>query len=194
MQTLAEPATIALEASGHYWFGLQRALDQQGFVVQVINPLQPQGLRTARVRKTKTGPRDAWVVADLVRIGRARAHYVPDDTILQLRALTRFRWTLVDQIGNAKRRLLGVLDRVFPEFAEHFSAPFGTSARELLARAASAAECAVPDVDDRTTLLQRTSRPRLGRAKAMAIQRSAADSLGLPALAPASRFEIHESF
>lgn len=105
LTALDSPATIALEASGHDWLGLQRALDQHGFAVQVINPLQTHGLRTAEVRKLKTDPRDALVVADLVRIGRARANYGPDDTILPLRALTRFRWTLVDQIGDATRRI-----------------------------------------------------------------------------------------
>jgi transposase len=190
LTALDGPATIAMEASGHYWLGLQRCLDQQGLPVRVINPLQTQGLRTAGVRKTKTDQRDALVVADLVRIGRARANYVPDDTILQLRELTRFRWTLMDQIGDAKRRILGVLDRVFPEFADHFSDPFGTSARELLARAASAAEFAALDLDELTTLLQRASRKRFGRDKAKAIQRSAADSLGLATLGAAARLEI----
>jgi transposase len=138
LQALEEPATIALEASGQYWLGLQRFLAGQGLTVQVVNPLQTSGLRKVGVRKTKTDRRDALVLADLVRINRARPNYVPDDTILQLRELTRFRWGLVDQIGNAKRRILGVLDRVFPEFADHFSDPFGVTARQLLTQAARA--------------------------------------------------------
>jgi transposase len=189
-RALEAPATIGLEASGHSWLGLQRRLDAQGLAVQVINPLQTDGLRPLGVRKTKTDRRDAFVVADLVRIGRARPSYVPDDTILQLRELTRFRWGLVDQIGDAKRRVLAVLDRVFPEFADHFSDPFGTSARELLARAASAADCAALDLDELTGLLERASRQRFGRDKAAALQRSAAESLGLAALGAAARLEL----
>jgi len=190
LQTLAEPATIALEASGHYWLGLQRCLHQQGLSVRVVNPLQTERLRGLSVRKTKTDRRDAAVLADLVRIGRARANYVPDDTLLKLRELTRFRWTLMDQIGDAKRRILGVLDRVFPEFADHFSDPFGTSARELLTRAASAAEFAALDLDELTTLLQRASRKRFGRAKAEALQQAATNSLGLATLAEAARLQL----
>jgi transposase len=190
LQALEGPATIALEASGHYWLGLQRGLEAQGQSVQVVNPLQTQALRTMGVRKTKTDRRDAFVLADLVRIGRARRNYVPDDTVLQLRELTRFRWGLVDQIGDAKRRLLAVLDRVFPEFAEQFSDPFGVSARELLSRAATAADFAALDLDELTSLLERASRKRFGRDKAEAIQRSAASSLGLAALGPAARIEV----
>lgn len=192
LQGLDGPATIALEASGHYWLGLQRGLEGQGLCVQVVNPLQTQALRTLGVRKTKTDRRDAFVLADLVRIGRARPNYVPDDVMLQLRELTRFRWGLADQIGDAKRRLLAVLDRVFPEFADQFSDPFGASARELLSRGATAADFAALDLDldDLTTLLEQASRKRFGRDKAQAIQRSAAGSLGLAALGPAARLEI----
>jgi transposase len=190
LQELAEPATIALEASGHYWLGLHRGLAARGQSVQVVNPLQTKALRPVGVRRIKTDRRDAFVLADLVRIGRARPNYVPDDTMLQLRELTRFRWGLVDQIGDAKRRLLSMLDRVFPEFAEHFSDPFGVSARELLSRAATAADFAALDLDELTGLLERVSRKRFGRDKAEAIQRSATNSLGLSALGPAARIEV----
>ena len=190
MQALPEVPSIALEASGHYWLGLQRRLALDGYQIQAINPLQAQAFRSTGIRKTKTDRRDAFVLADLVRIGRARPNYVPDDTILQLRELTRFRWDLVDRIGDAKRRVLTVLDRVFPEFADQFSDPFGTSARELLQRAASAAEFAELDLDELTQLLERASRKRFGRAKAEALQRTARESLGVPALGRAAELEI----
>jgi transposase len=162
-----------------------------GHPVHVINPLRTDALRTAGLRKTKTDRRDACVLADLVRIGRARPNYVPDDLILQLRELTRFRWDLVDCIGNAKRRVLTILDRVFPEFAGHFSDPFGASARELLDRAASASDFAALDLGELTRLLERTSRKRSGRVKAEALQQAAQDWLGLAALAPVAQLEVH---
>ena len=190
VQALGEPATIGLEASGSYWLGVQRRLAAAGLTVQVINPLQTEAFRTTGVRQTKTDGRDALVVADLVRIGRARPSYVPDDTILQLRELTRFRWGLVDQVGDAKRRVLTVLDRVFPEFAAHFSDPFGASGRELLRQAASAADFAALDLGEVTALLERASRKRLGRAQAEALQQAAVDSLGLTALGTVAGVEV----
>src|SRR5262245_27037159 len=190
LQSLDEPVTIALEASGHYWLGIQRRLVARGYAVQVINPLQTDAWRTAGIRRTKTDRRDAFILADLVRIGRARPNYVPDDAILQLRELTRFRWSLADQIGDAKRRLLTVLDRVFPVFAAQFSDPFGASARELLDRAASAADFAALDLAEVTATLERASRHRLGAAKAEALHRSARDSLGLAALGPSAQLEV----
>ena len=190
LQALGEPVTIALEASGHYWLGIHRRLVAQGYAVQVINPLQTDALRNAGIRRAKTDRRDAFILADLVRIGRTRPNYVPDDTILQLRELTRFRWGLADQIGDAKRRILTVLDRVFPEFADQFTDPFGTSARALLDRAASAADFAALDLAEITALLERVSRHRLGADKAGALHRCAQDSLGLVALAPSAQLEV----
>lgn len=81
-------------------------------------------------------------------------------------------------------------DPVFPEFADHCSDRFGTTARELLARAASAADFAALDPGKLTALLERASRQRFGRDKAKAIQCSAADSLGLATLGAAAHLEI----
>jgi transposase len=190
LAALPEPAHVAMEASGHYWLGLERCLRQGGVPVHVVNPMQVHAFRDTGIRRTKTDRRDAWVLADLLRIGRARPNYVPDDTILQLRELTRFRWSLVDQIGDAKHRVLAVLDRVFPEFAEQFSDPFGASARELLAHGASAADFAALDLDELTTLLARASRKRFGREQAERIAQSAQTSLGVPALGSVARLEV----
>ncbi len=96
VRALGEPATIGLEASGSYWLGVQRRLSAAGLVVQVLNPLQTHAYRRTTVRKVKNDRKDAWLIADVVRIGRGRAAYVPDETICQLRELTRFRWSLVD--------------------------------------------------------------------------------------------------
>ena len=136
LQQLPEPATMGLEATGHYWLALHDELVRAGHTVQVLNPLQTHAYRKTTIRKVKTDRKDAWLIADVVRIGRGRAAYVPDETIFQLRELTRFRWSLVDQIGDAKRRILTILDRVFPEYETLFSDVFLKSSRALLERAA----------------------------------------------------------
>jgi transposase len=190
LQALPEAPVVALEASGHYWLGLHRRLTREGVRVEVVNPLQTGALRGLGIRKTKTDRRDAFALAELVRIGRVRASYVPDDAILELRELTRFRWGLVDQVGDAKRRLLTVLDRAFPEFAGHFRDPFGATARELLDRAAGAAAFAALDLADLEALVARASRGRFGPEKAQALHAAARDSLGLPGLAAAAQLEV----
>jgi len=190
VRQLPEPVTIGLEATGHYWLALHDALGQAGLSVQVLNPLQTYAYRRSTLRKVKSDRKDAWLIADLVRIGRGRAAYVPDTTILQPRELTRFRWHLIDQIGDAKRKALTILDRVFPEYEGLFSDVFIQSSRALLATAATAADFASANLDELTALLTRASRGRLGQAKAQEVQAAAQDSLGSQALGRVARFEL----
>lgn len=190
VQQLPEAATIGLEATGHYWLALYDALVQAGLRVQVLNPLQTHAYRRTTVRKVKNDRKDAWLIADVVRIGRGRAAYVPDETICQLRELTRFRWSLVDQIGDAKRKALTVLDRVFPEYEGLFSDVFIASSRALLREATTAADFAAADLGELAALLQQASRGRFGPAKAAAVQAAAQDSLGLERLGGVARFEL----
>ena len=190
LQQLREPATIGLEATGHYWLALHDALERAGHTVQVLNPLQTHAYRKTTIRKVKSDRKDAWLIADVVRIGRGRAAYVPDETILQLRELTRFRWGLVDQIGDAKRRALSVLDRVFPEYERLFSDVFIKSSRALLQRATTAAEFADADLAELASVLKQTSRNRLGLERAEAVQAAARDSLGLAKLGGVASFEL----
>ena len=190
LQQLPEPATIGLEATGHYWLALHDELVRAGHSVQVLNPLQTHAYRKTTIRKVKNDRKDAWLIADVVRIGRGRAAYVPNETILQLRELTRFRWGLVDQIGDAKRRSLTILDRVFPEYETLFSDVFIKSSRALLERATTAAEFADADLDELTAVLKQRSRGRLGAEKAQALHTAARESLGITRLGSVASFEL----
>lgn len=190
LQELESPATIALEASGHYWQGLYHHLVAHGFPVVVVNPLQTEAYRSTGVRKVKNDRRDAFVIADFLRIGRVQANYVPTEVIVQLRELTRYRMDLEDQIGDAKRRILTVLDRVFPEYPDLFSDAFIASSRALLKEAVSAADFAAFDLEELSGHLHRASRGRLGRERAQALQEKARDSLGLAVLGPVARVKV----
>jgi transposase len=169
LQQLPEPAMIGLEATGHYRLALHDELVRAGHSVQVLNPLQTHAYRKTIIGKLKTDRKDAWLIADVVGIGRSRAAYVPDETILQLRELTRFRSGLVDQIGDAKRRILTILDRVFPEYEALFSDVFIKSSRALLQQATTAAEFADANLDELSAVLKKHSRGRLGMDKAEAL-------------------------
>ena len=187
---LPGPMQVIMEASGAHWMGLARRMRAEGLAVQVVNPLQTAGLRKVGIRKTKSDQKDALVVADLARIGRARPSYVPEDGLLELREVERFRWHLADQVGDAKRRVLGVLDKVFPEFAEQVGDPFGATGRALLERCASAVEFAAVDLGDLEAWIHTASRHQLGRQRAESLKAAAQDSLGLDCLGTAARLEL----
>jgi transposase len=184
------PGVCALEATGHDWLALSSFLRDAGLDVSVLNPLQTDAYRQSFLRKTKTDRRDSWLSADLVRIGRGRAALVPDPTILQLRELTRFRFSLIDQTADLKRKILRLLDRVFPEDETLFSDVCLKHSRALAEPAATADEIAAFDLAQLTALLERKSRGRFGEEKARQIQSWAAQSLGVSFLTDAVRVEV----
>lgn len=185
-----EPCIIALEATGHYWLAVYHHLLQEGFTLVIVNPLQSHAYRRSTIRKVKSDRRDAWIIADLLRIGRVRPGYVPGPDIQTLRDLARFRMELVDQVGDAKRRILGVLDKVFPEYESFFSSVFIATSRELLKRAATAEEFAVLDLKEITQVVKKASHGRLGMERVERLQQAARTSLGLPYLRDAATVEI----
>jgi transposase len=192
LSSWSEGVEIGLEATGHYWLALYEHLTKAGYKVHVLNPLQVHAYQRSGIRKRKTDTVDATWIADFVRIGGAR-HTTDPTTMpvyMQLRQLSRFRFSLVEQIGDAKRRILSLLDRVFPEYESLFSSVFIHSSRQLLVEATTAQEFADFDLDELTRLLHTSSRGRLGREQAQTLQQTARRSIGITFLADASRIQM----
>ncbi len=187
---LGEEVSIGLESTGHYWLSLYDVLTRQGYPVVVINPLQVAAYRKSGLRRVKTDRTDAVWIADFLRISNLPASGRDIPTILQLRELSRFRYWLSDQIGDCKRKLLTILDRVFPEYENLFSNVFVTSSRALLQEAVSAQEFADFDLQELTDLLERHSRGRFGEEKARQVQEQARQSIGVGFLADAAQVEM----
>lgn len=183
-------ACIGLEATGHYWLSLYDVLTRRGYPVTVINPLQINAYRKSGLRRLKNDRTDAIWIADFLRIANLPASSQDIPTLLQLRELTRFRFWLTEQIGDCKRKLLTILDRVFPEYETVFSNVFVTSSRALLQEAVSAQEFAEFDLQELTNLLQTTSRSRFGAEKAHQLQEVARRSIGVGFLVDAARVEM----
>lgn len=199
MQTLLDRLTpwsqdleIGLEATGHYWLAIFEQLSRANYVVHVLNPLQIHAYQRSGIRKRKTDTLDATWIADFIRIGGAR-HTMNPTTMsiyMQLRQLSRFRFSLVEQTGDAKRRILGLLDRVFPEYETIFSSVFLKSSRQLLSQAVTAQEFVDFDLQELTQLLASASRGRFGAEQAQALQHQARQSIGVTFLADASRIQM----
>jgi transposase len=184
------PVSVAMEATGHYWLALYDELTRQEYPVSVLNPLQIAAYRRSGIRKVKSDTVDAFWIADYVRIANPAITTQDIPTLLQLRELSRFRFGLTEQIGDIKRQILAVLDRVFPEYEALFSTVFLKSSRQLLKEAATADEIAGFDLTELSRILHTTSRGRFGMAKAVAIQEAAQRSVGVSFLADAIRIKM----
>jgi len=190
LASLGGPVSIAMEATGHYWLALYDALTRQAYPVSVLNPLQIAAYRRSGIRKVKSDTVDAFWIADYARIATPAATAQDIPTLLQLRELSRFRFGLTEQIGDLKRQIITILDRVFPEYETLFSTVFLKSSRELLKEAVTADEIASFDLEELSQLLQTSSRGRFGTEKAMALQAAAQRSVGVSFLADAIRIKM----
>ena len=116
---------IGLEATGHYWLAVYSFLHGRSFKIHVINPIQTDGWRKGvEIRKRKTDVIDSHLIADFIRHGDFIESRLPDEAIVSLKNLTRFRVYLVDSISDLKRKVICVLDQVFPEYQNVFSDVF----------------------------------------------------------------------
>lgn len=190
LQSVDQNVLIGLEATGHYWLALFEALSNAGFKIVVLNPLQIAAYRRSGIRKVKNDRKDAWWIADYLRI----ANLSPTDKqlplLMKLRELTRFRYALMDQVGDLKRKVLSILDRVFPEYDTIFSDVFIKSSRALLKEAVSAQEIANFDLSELATILRTNSQGRFGQEKASQLQDLAKQSVGIGFLTDAVYLEM----
>lgn len=170
---------FCMEATGHYWLALYCHLIDMDYQVRVINPIQSDALRNLYIRKTKTDQKDSLILADLLRLGRTTETKLPSEITLKLQTLSRMRFEFVTQVGRLKHRVIGVLDRVFPEYSECFSDVFIRSSRELLMRYTDPSELAEVDLTELASFLKEHSRGRLGTERAEKIRALASGTFGI---------------
>lgn len=131
--TSVSDVEIGMEATGHYWLSVYSFLVEKGYTVHVVNPIQTDGWRKGtEIRKRKTDIIDSVLIADLIRYGDFVETSLSDEDTMSLRNLSRFRSYLVSSIGDLKRKVICVLDQVFPEYQSVFSDIFGKTSKELL--------------------------------------------------------------
>jgi transposase len=173
----ASPDTIlvGMEATGHYWLPLYGALAERGFNIAVINPIQTDALRRVYIHRDKTDAQDSLLIAQLLRFGEYRRSTVADEEIVALRQLSRYRLALVDSCGDCKRRVVALLDQVFPEYAKLFSDTFGVTSSELLQKYPTPEDLLSIPSRKLAAFLSKVSHGRFGPDKAEQI-RSAAES------------------
>lgn len=187
---LTNDLEFVMEATGHYWMPLYCFLVGKGFSVKVINPIQSDAARNLYIRKTKTDAKDSFILADMLRMNCALPSRTPDEFTLRLQTLERTRFGFIDQVASLKLRIIGVLDRVFPEYETLFSDVFIKTSRQLLREYTTPDEMAAADLAELAALLSRASRGRFGADKARQIKECARATFGLPIAVDAFQLEL----
>lgn len=171
---------IGMEATGHYWLSIYSFMVENDFLVHVVNPIQTDGWRRGtEIRKRKTDAIDSVLIAELIRYGNFVETSLSDEDTMSLRNLSRFRSYLVASVGDLKRKVICVLDQVFPEYQSAFSDIFGETSKELLSHFQTADDFEHISSEQLETVLKNVSLKRFARNKISQISELAATSFGL---------------
>jgi len=183
---------IGMEATGHYWLNLYFVLLDLGMELHVINPIQTDAMRNMNIRKTKTDSVDCRYIADVIRMGNYSDVVISDDDVSELRQLCRYRFHLVDTVGIIKNQVIGLLDRIFPEFHTLFSDVFGVASVELLKKYTTPEQILNVKTANLVNLLSKASRGRFKEDKAAEIKETAKRSIGLKTANSAFVFQLKQ--
>src|SRR2546426_5527441 len=118
---------VAMESTGVYWRPVYNLLEGQCELL-VVNA---QHIKAVPGRKTDV--KDAAWIAELLRHGLWRGSFIPSNPQRQLRELTRYRSTLVQDRARALNRLQAVLEDANLKLASVVTDIYGVSARAMLA-------------------------------------------------------------
>ena len=170
---------IGMESTSHYWLALFSNLQNKGYTVHVLNPIQSNALRGMYIRQLKNDEHDCLIIADVIRFGRYTQGELPQFKLYELRELCRARLFVVDMVSDLKRKVIALMDRVFPEYETVFSNMFGSTSMNLLSTYSTPEEILSADIEELTDIVSIPSRKRFGLPKAQEIKNTAMDSFGI---------------
>ena len=183
----------AMEATGTYWLSLFSALTDKGFNVSVFNPYQIKSFRGAYTnRKQKNDVIDSILIANFLHFNGTEQTSLPNDDLLALKNLTRYRSNLVSNITKAKTQVTGILDKVFPEYSELFSDTFGEASKQILLNCPTPNEVVNFNTKKLANLLKKASRGRHSTNKVHEVKSLAKNSFGIKFTGDACSFEIKQ--
>ena len=97
---------------------------------------------------------------------------------------------LIQSAGDLKRKVICVLDQVFPEYQTIFSNTFGTTSKQLLLDYSSPSDFEELSVEDLTKTLETLSRKKVGQSTAAKLISSAKNSFGITFSKESFKFQL----
>ena len=118
---------VAMESTGAYWKPVYNILEVLGLEAMVVNA---QHMRAVPGRKTDM--KDAEWIADLLQHGLLKASYIPNKEQRELREISRYRKSLVEERSREINRLEKTLEGANFKLSSVVSELTGRSSRSLI--------------------------------------------------------------
>ena len=170
---------VGLEATGHYSDNLLEFLISKGLTTTVINPLHTNLYRKSlSLRKTKTDKVDAHSIVTMLRTENLKSYSQSSYHIRELKSLTRYRFSLVQDCSRLKTSYSRLCVILFPELEKLVPNLHIASVYTLLSELPNAKAIADCHITHLTNLLSTASKGRYGKDKALEIRNAAKNSIG----------------
>jgi len=169
---------VGFEPTGHYWFVLGDHLKRQGHKLAIVNPFHVK--RTKELddnSPTKNDRKDPKTIAMLVKDGRYREVYIPEDLYQELREVVSERERLQERLTAVHNRVVRWLDIRFPEFESVFK-DWRRSAALITLRSFPTPEKIIETGAAKIVETWRKEMKRTGFKRAEALVKAASKSVG----------------
>lgn len=144
---------VAMESTGVYWkplYNLFELLDIKAIIVNAAHMKAVPG--------RKTDMKDAEWIAELLRHGLLKASFIPGREQRELRDLTRYRKSLIEERSRELNRLQKVLETANIKLSSVLTDANGKSLRRLLEKIAANE---APDAGETARLIHQSLLPKL---------------------------------
>lgn len=123
----SECEMVAMESTGSYWKPLYNIFELSGLEAMVVNASHIKA-----VPGRKTDVKDAEWIADLLQHGLLTASYIPDREQRELREVSRYRKSLIEERARELNRLQKMLEGANIKLASFVSNVNGKGSRRIL--------------------------------------------------------------
>lgn len=144
----------AMESTGPYWKPLYNLFELLGLDTMIVNAAHMKA-----VPGRKTDSKDAEWIAELLQHGLLRASFVPSREQRELRELTRYRKSIIEERSRELNRLQKVLEGANIKLGSVVADIHSKSAQRLLERLAAGE--AMDDSEEISKLLHKSLLPKL---------------------------------
>ena len=170
---------VGLEATGHYSDNLLEFLIANDLPTTVINPLHTNLYRKGlSLRKTKTDKVDAHSIVTMLRTEDLKPYSQSSYHVRELKSLTRYRFSLVQDCARLKSSFARLCVILFPELEKLVPSLHMASVYALLAEFPNAKAISESHLTRLTNLLSEASKGRYSKDKAIEIRNAAKASIG----------------
>ena len=170
---------VGLEATGHYSDNLLEFLISKDLPTTVINPLHTSLYRKSlSFRKTKTDRVDAHSIVTMLRTERLKPYSQSSYHVKELKSLTRYRFSLVQDCAELKSSYSRLCAILFPELEKIVPSLHLASVYSLFSELPNAKAIAGCHLTRMARLLSGASKGRYGKEKALEIRDAAKVSIG----------------